>query len=125
MKIHRTDKIITRNNLRENRDILFLFGDNSTRKGLGGQAKEMRGEPNSLGIVTKKFPSNEKDSFYSDEDFYVWLELFSGDMENLAEKVNSGKYKTIVIPPLGTGLAALPSKAPKIWNYLKIILDNL
>jgi hypothetical protein len=39
--------------------------------------------------------------------------------------VNSGKYKTIVIPPLGTGLAALPSKAPKIWNYLKIILDNL
>jgi len=125
MKIHRTDRIITRNNLRENRDILFLFGDNSTRKGLGGQAKEMRGEPNSLGIVTKKFPSNEKDSFYSDEDFYVWLELFSGDMENLAEKVNSGKYKTIVIPPLGTGLADLPNRAPKIWNYLKIILDNL
>jgi hypothetical protein len=125
MKIHRTDRIITRNNLRENRDILFLFGDNSTRKGLGGQAKEMRGESNSLGIVTKKFPSNEKDSFYSDEDFYVWLELFSGDMENLAEKVNSGKYKTIVIPPLGTGLADLPNRAPKIWNYLKIILDNL
>jgi hypothetical protein len=125
MKIHRTDRIITRNNLIENRDILFLFGDNSTRKGLGGQAKEMRGEPNSLGIVTKKFPSNEKDSFYSDEDFYVWLELFSGDMENLAEKVNSGKYKTIVIPPLGTGLADLPNRAPKIWNYLKIILDNL
>ena len=125
MKIHRTDRIITRNNLRENRDILFLFGDNSTRKGLGGQAKEMRGEPNSLGIVTKKFPSNEKDSFYSDEDFWEWLQIFSSDMHKLAKEINSGDYKTIVIPPLGTGLAALPSKAPRIWNYLKATLDNL
>ena len=125
MKIYRTSKIVTRDKLKENLDVLYLFGDNSIRKGLGGQAKEMRGEPNSLGIVTKKFPSNEKGSFYSNEDFYFWLELFSGDMKNLAEKVNSGKYKAIVIPPIGIGLADLPNRAPKIWGYLKTTLDNL
>lgn len=55
---------------------IYLFGDNLLRKGLGGQAKEMRGEPNTLGIVSKKYPSNSLSSFYSDGDFYSWLQVF-------------------------------------------------
>ena len=76
MIVYRTDKIITRDKVKENPDVLYLFGDNLLRKGLGGQAKEMRGEPNTLGIVSKKYPSNNKDSFYTDDDFYSWLEVF-------------------------------------------------
>lgn len=125
MIVYRTNKIITRDKVKENPDVLYLFGDNIVRQGLGGQAKEMRGEPNTLGIVSKKYPSNSLSSFYSDEDFYSWLEVFSSDIKNLAESVNSGKYRAIVIPPIGVGLADLPNKAPRIWNYLKTTLDNL
>ena len=125
MIVYRTDKIITRDKVKENPDVLYLFGDNLLRKGLGGQAKEMRGEPNTLGIVSKKYPSNNSSSFYTDEDFYSWLEVFSSDIKNLAESVNSGKYRAIVIPQIGVGLADLPNKAPRIWNYLKTTLDSL
>ena len=125
MIVYRTDKIITRDKVKENPDVLYLFGDNLLRKGLGGQAKEMRGEPNTLGIVSKKYPSNSSSSFYTDEDFYSWLEVFSSDIKNLAESVNSGKYRAIVIPQIGVGLADLPNKAPRIWNYLKSTLDSL
>ena len=40
---------------RANPRAIYVFGDNLLRKGLGGQAKEMRGEPNTLGIVSKKY----------------------------------------------------------------------
>ena len=125
MIVYRTNKIITRDKVKENPDVLYLFGDNLLRKGLGGQAKEMRGEPNTLGIVSKKYPSNDISSFYTDEDFYPWLEVFSADIKNLAERINSGKYKALVIPKIGVGLADLPNKAPRIWNYLKTTLDSL
>ena len=41
MTVYRTEKIIKRDKLKSNPDILYLFGDNLLRKGLGGQAKEM------------------------------------------------------------------------------------
>jgi hypothetical protein len=125
MLVYRTDKIITRDKIKENPDVLYLFGDNTVRQGLGGQAKEMRGEVNTVGIVTKLYPNDRQDTFYCDEDFYLWLEVFSADIKNLAEKINSGKYKALVIPQIGVGLADLPNKAPKIWKYLKTTLDSL
>lgn len=125
MKVFRTDRVIKRDKIKENIDVLYLFGDNVLRKGLGGQAKEMRGEPNTLGIVSKKYPSNEASSFFRDEDFYYWLEIFSKDIENLAKEVNTGRYRALVIPQIGIGLADLPNKAPKIWKHLKQTLDSL
>ena len=125
MIVYRTDKIITRDKVKENPDVLYLFGDNAVRQGLGGQAKEMRGEPNAVGIVTKLYPNNRQDAFYCDDDFYMWLEVFSADIRSLAERINSGKYKAIVIPQIGVGLADLPNKAPRIWKYLKTTLDSL
>jgi hypothetical protein len=47
---------ITRKDLRENPDKRYVFGDNVERRGYGGQAKEMRGEPNAIGVVTKWAP---------------------------------------------------------------------
>lgn len=32
MKVYRTDKIITRDKVKENKDVLYLFGDNLLRK---------------------------------------------------------------------------------------------
>lgn len=46
-------KFIFREDLQANPDVYYLFGDNVERRGLGGQAKEMRGEPNAIGVATK------------------------------------------------------------------------
>jgi hypothetical protein len=46
-------KFIRRQDLRNNRDKFYVFGDNMQRIGYGGQARDMRGEPNAIGAVTK------------------------------------------------------------------------
>lgn len=43
-------KYIKRQDLKSNPNTQYLFGDNLKRSGFGGQAKEMRGEPNAIGI---------------------------------------------------------------------------
>ena len=58
---------ITRDMLRSEPRKIFLFGDNLARWGLGGQAKEMRGEPNAHGITTKRFPGIDHKDFFSDQ----------------------------------------------------------
>jgi len=89
-------KRITRQIVKNNRDKIFLFGDNLQRKGYGGQAKAMRGEPNAVGIPTKKKP--------------FWQIKPDFDFE----------YDTIVIPSdgIGTGLAELPQRAPETYKHL-------
>ena len=49
-------KRICRDDLRRNPNAVYIFGDNEARTGLGGQAREMRGEPNAMGIATKRSP---------------------------------------------------------------------
>ena len=41
---------ITRDDLRANRDLIYVFGDNVERDGRRGLAREMRGEPNAHSI---------------------------------------------------------------------------
>ena len=55
--------------LRAEPDKIFLFGDNLKQAGYGGQAKEMRGEENAVGIPSKKAPSNSPTSFFTDKEF--------------------------------------------------------
>ena len=43
----------------------YAFGT-SRRIGFGGQAKEMRGEPNAISVATKWEPSNRPNAFFSD-----------------------------------------------------------
>jgi len=58
----------TLDDIKNNRDHLFIFGDNDIGRGKGGQAI-IRDEPNAFGIPTKKYPSNTKNSFYTDEEY--------------------------------------------------------
>lgn len=124
-KVYRTDKIITRDKIRQNPDVLYLFGDNLIGKGLGGQAKEMRGEPNCIGIVTKKYPSMKEESFFTDNDWKLFMETYIERMDILQKMIDTGKYRALVIPTLGAGLAKLPEKAPIIWKTFTGLLDDL
>ena len=109
---------ITRGYVRANPHKIFLFGDNLLRIGYGGQARAMRGAPNAIGIPTKKKPTNQADAFFTDIEFDQNKEAIDkafGRLFGLEEGY------VIVIPAagLGTGLAALPSKAPQTYQYLK------
>lgn len=116
---------ITRADLRANPKAYYIFGDNLQRVGLGGQAREMRGEPNAIGIPTKRAPNNSSTSFFTDADYpyleLLWTQSFLPISSHLKAK------RTIIFPlsPLGSGRAALPTLAPKCYKFLSDLVALL
>jgi hypothetical protein len=114
-------KRITREDLQANPHVGYLFGDNLQREGLGGQAKEMRGEPNAIGVPTKRAPHMGDTAFLTDREYFDNI----SDIDKALEKCNN--YEVIVIPldGIGTGLAQLQTRAPRTYKYLQFKLNNL
>lgn len=112
---------VTREDVRAETEKIFLFGDNLKQTGYGGQAKEMRGEPNAVGIPTKKEPANNQTSFFTDKEF----EANQQAIDQAFGKITPGK--TVVVPKggIGTGLARLEEKAPRTFAYLNEKLADL
>lgn len=117
---------ITRKDIKNNPDSLFIFGDNDMRQGFGGQAKEMRGEPNSFGIRVKKSPDMYQNSFYTDNEYNKNITKIKEDIDNIIVQlthkynVENHKYNVVVIPSagIGTGLAQLNVHAPRTAKFL-------
>lgn len=115
---------ITRKYVQANPDKIFLFGDNLLRTGYGGQAKAMRGEPNAIGVPTKKKPTNDPEAFFTDAELVRNKTAIDSALEQLADY----KDGTVIVIPsagLGTGLADLLNHAPKTFEYLEIRLAAL
>lgn len=105
----------TDEDVKNNKNTIYVFGDNLDRKGTAGQAV-IRNNPNAFGIVTKLRPSNDDNSFMSDDSFEDNKRFIDDDIN----KLKTFKQK-IIFPKngLGTGLAKLKEKAPKTYAYLK------
>lgn len=118
-------KFIRRADLRANPQRLYVFGDNAVRKGTAGQAGEMRGEPNAIGVVTKWRPSMDIDAFFRDIDFDSVTARMAADLQPIQDALAAGK--TVVIPAdgLGTGLAQLPQRAPRIYAWLTAAIREM
>lgn len=116
-----TQKIIKREDLKANRAVAYLFGDNLAKIGYGGQAKEMRGEPNAVGIPTKKYPDNNPSSFMNDSEYEDNIQVINEALDNLHD------FGVVVIPAdsIGTGLSRLNKYAPNTLKYLKSKLHSL
>lgn len=110
---------IYRIDLRANPDVLYVFGDNVDRVGLGGQAGEMRGEPNAVGVATKWSPSMRETSFFDDSDYEHISKIIDADFEPLFKAALNGK--TIILPAdgLGTGLSEMPTRCPKLYQLVR------
>ena len=110
---------IIREDLANNPKQVYVFGDNMIRVGLGGQAREMRYEPNAVGIPTKWRPSMTDDAFFTDDDFDKVVPSIEIEFQKLTLEINRGK--NIIIPKdgIGTGLSQLPRRAPKIYKYIE------
>jgi len=123
--VEKTNKIILRSELKTNPTTLYLFGDNDIRKGLGGQAKEMRGEPNAVGISTKKLPARGNEAYKSDDNLQENKRIITNDINKAITEWNTGKYSRLVIPQMGVGLAELPTRAPETYKFLQQELKRL
>jgi hypothetical protein len=123
--VERTNKIILRSELKANPTTLYLFGDNDIRKGLGGQAKEMRGETNAVGISTKKLPARGEEAYKSDTELEKNKKIITNDINKAIAEWNTGNYNKLIIPQMGVGLAELPTRAPETYKFLQQELKRL
>ena len=114
-----TQKWIKRDDLRANPDYIYIFGDNEQRVGFGGQAKEMRGEPNAFGIPTLVAPGEFWSDDYFEDNKAVIDESFADLYECILTRQPS--IKGIIFPEdgIGTGLARLEDRAPRTYAHLQ------
>jgi len=101
--------------LKANPDKIYVFGDNTQRKGTGGQA-QIRNNENAFGIATKLQPNNNASAFMSDNDLQSNKNVIDSDIAKI-----KADGRSLVFPKdgFGTGLAKLKEKAPQTYTYLK------
>lgn len=121
----RIRKFIHRTECRTHPNELFIFGGNMSHFGRGGQARQMRDEPNAVEIVTKRYPGILEEHYFADSDFDRALAELAPAFQKLEEHLMCGG--TIVIPENGVGTerADLQKRAPKIWAYIQDCLARL
>lgn len=115
----------TRDLIQRNPNTLFVFGDNLWQVGKKGQAEEARGEPNAVGIPTKHRPAMQEDAFFTDADFDkvrpIWLRQFN----RLKQHHKKGGRICWPASGVGTGLAELQKRSPKLWLLIEWLRAEL
>lgn len=106
---------VTKEYLDSNPNKIFVFGDNLTRRGKGGAAS-LRDCPNTYGFITKKFPANIDQAFYSIDEYEP---VFRKEMEKLEYEIRENPDKEFLISKLGSGLAN------KYLIFENVIYDGL
>lgn len=110
-------KFITRDMVRSQPNSRFVFGDNTARAGYGGQAGAMRGEPNSIGVATKRYPGGATNDYFADGDPDA-LAIIDADIDAVAADLASGHDVYLPTDGLGTGLSQLPARAPALHQHI-------
>lgn len=114
-------KLIHRTDLRNNPAVIYLFGDNELRVGLGGQADAMRGEPNAHGIATLLAPGR----FWHETDFERQCKILERDFTFPMQKLAEGRLIVYPTDGVGTGLAALEKNAPSTFAHLQLLVGKM
>lgn len=110
---------VRRADLKQNPEVLFVFGDNMKGLGYGGQAKEMRGEPNAVGIPTKWKPSTEADAYFTDDDFPLVQPRIDAAFIRVKNHLTRGGRVVLPAAGVGSGRAELHQRAPFILSYIQ------
>lgn len=120
MPLIRQPGIIIRGDLQRAPRTLWVFGDNMLRQGMGGQAKEMRGEPNAVGVPTKWAPGTSDDDYFNPGDLYDLKvsRRFAEEFAVIAKFIEMGLDVCLPEAGVGTGLAKLEKRAPNILAFI-------
>jgi hypothetical protein len=116
---------ITRALLRANPSTQFVFGDNLCRRGLGDQAAQMRGEPNAVGLPTKREPTTHPRAYLCDADLALVEAAAAPDIARLKRHLEAGRDVVWPSAGIGTGRADLARRAPAIARWYASVLDEL
>lgn len=109
---------IYRADLQANPDVLYVFGDNVLRRGMGGQAGEMRGEPNAVGVATKWSPGNHPLDYFDDWQWEACTGTIRRDFQPAYDHHRAGGVVIVPLDGIGTGLSELPQRAPRLYRYI-------
>lgn len=112
-------KWITRQMLKDEPRTVFVFGDNIVRQGLGGQAREMRGEANAFGVATLYGPG-----VYYDNKPHILFEV----LRDLAKIVDLASRGAAIVAPtdgLGTGFARLVEHRPDLHDLIVAVFKAM
>jgi len=118
-------KMYVRDDARRNPGVLYLFGDNERREGRGGQAAEMRDEPNAVGIRTKRAPTRNNEDFWSDKNFNANCTKIEEDLARVKNHLRRGGVVVIPSDGIGTNRAEMEKRCPKTFYVLQQSLDSL
>jgi hypothetical protein len=116
---------IYRSDLELNPDLYYCFGDNDQREGMGGQAKECRGERNAIGIRTKKTPGVDESAYYTDDEFEDNLRKISEDFAVVLNVLTAGESVVFPTEGFGTGFAELKTRAPRTLKFIETTVETL
>jgi len=122
MPLIRSNGHFTRTYIQERPTTWFCFGDNTKRVGMGGMAKEFRGEPNTIGIATKWSPSRGPLAYFSDINFAEVTSIIHGNFIFLYSRLKKGE-PVIWSEGIGMGLSEMPTRCPLLWKYFQLQVD--
>ena len=120
-------KMIYREDLKANPEILYIFGDNLDRDGYGGQAFHMRGEHNAFGIATKRSISHNYPLDYFFDEHSDVIPILKQEFQRLWDHIAQEGYDTVIVPldGIGTGLSKMPEYAPKALEFINEQIEHL
>lgn len=124
MQIIKLNKI-TRTYVKAQPHYTFVFGDNELRKGMGGQAYEMRGEPNTIGVRTKKLPNKNPEAYWTDDNYLSNCRMIDEDINRIRKVLEAGGSVVFPAAGIGTGLSEMAKYCPKTFRYLNDQLKAL
>ena len=109
--------LINKKFLDDHPNVIFVFGDNTIRRGKKGGAV-LRDHPQSYGFITKKYPNNNPSSFFYKDEYEKVLKK---EITKLRKLIFTNKSKIFLITKLGAGLA----NRNGIWQLIKPHLIKL
>ena len=116
----------TRQDASDNPNVLYVFGDNEKRVGLGGQAAALRGMPNAVGVCTKATPGNtQRSDYWSDDNFERNIEIVLKDLGRVYRHLAEGGLVVLPADGIGTGLSNIPHFAPQTHASIQNIFRNI
>lgn len=91
-----------------------------------GQANEGKVELRTpVGVATKRRPSMEPGSFWSDDEFERCAAIIDRDLQRAFEHAKAGGVVVVPRSGIGTGRSELPTRAPRLMEHIRARLREM
>lgn len=121
--------VLTRDHVKANPALLFIFGENTRFAGKEGLAPNMRGEPNAVGIPVKWRDGTDDAAFFSEADWNDDEKAIKQGVILTVDRIAKIKHtgRDVVFPEdgFGAGLEELSYRTPSMFAWLMDKLTHL